>query len=68
MALEVDAVIADVILSFQKRPGIDDDSIINAGNAKKADSGDVVKPQGKGYYCLKMEEGTTCELELLGSK
>jgi hypothetical protein len=68
MTFDVNAVIADVILSFQKRPGIDDDSIINAGDAKKTDSGDVIKPQGKGYYCLKMEEGTTCELELLGSK
>lgn len=68
MSLEVDAVIADVILSFQKRPGVDDDSIINAGDAKRLDTGDIIKPQGKGYYCLKMEEGANCELELFDSK
>ena len=68
MTVELEGVIADVILSFQKRPGVDDDSIINAGDAKRSDTGGTIKPLSKGYYCLKMAEGATCELELLGSK
>ena len=65
MTQKLEATTADVILCFQQIPGTDSDTIIDGGDAKILDSGITVKPQGKGYYGLKMDDGATCKLDVL---
>ncbi len=64
---EVEATTADVLIAFQKAPGVDADSIINGGDAVLVGSDRPVRPQGDGYYGLRMEEGSTCQLTFLGT-
>ncbi|MCK4656101.1 MAG: hypothetical protein KAT85_03695, partial [candidate division Zixibacteria bacterium] len=64
---EVEATTADVLVSFQKVPGVDAASIINGGEAALAGSDTPVRPQGNGYYGMRMAAGSTSQLTLLGT-
>ncbi|MFH1893251.1 MAG: peptidoglycan-binding domain-containing protein [Candidatus Zixiibacteriota bacterium] len=64
---EVEATTADVLLSFQKVPGVDADSIINGGDATLEGSDTPVRPQGNGYYGLRIAQGGTARLTVLGT-
>ena len=64
---EVEATTADVLIAFQKAPGIDGDDIIDGGDAALAGSDAPIRPQGDGYYGLRMDEGSSCRLTLLGT-
>ncbi|MCX6827051.1 MAG: peptidoglycan-binding protein, partial [candidate division Zixibacteria bacterium] len=68
MAHKFAATTADVVLSFQKFSGVDPAGVINAGDAKNLTTKTIIKPQGSGYYGLKIKEGTSCEIEVLGTK
>lgn len=72
MTQKINATTADVLVAFQTRPGVDSDSIINAGEATIKGTTTKIKPQGKGYYGLKMEADTTVTasvvtMQLLGT-
>ncbi|MEW6411714.1 MAG: peptidoglycan-binding domain-containing protein [Candidatus Zixiibacteriota bacterium] len=67
MAQTVSATTADVLIAFQTRAGVDDDAIIKAGNATIKGQTGLIKPQGKGYYGLKIEPGKSVVLQLFGT-
>ncbi len=73
MPQKLNATTADVLIAFQTRGGVEDDSIINAGEASIKGTTTKIKPQGKGYYGFKMEEDTVVSadvvvMQLLGSE
>lgn len=59
MTQEAEATTADILVSFQKRPGIDSDDIINAGNATLyVDGGNrAVRPSRRGVYTFNVSPG-----------
>lgn len=64
---QVEATTADVLISFQKVPGVDAASIIDGGAATLEGSDTPVRPQGNGYYGLRMSAGSTSRLTFLGT-
>ena len=69
MAQKLDATTADLIFSLQTAPGVDADYIINAGEAKLKDGGKEtpVKPQANGFYGVKVEVGSSVDIQILGT-
>lgn len=73
MPRKVTATTANVLVCFQTRPGVDQDSIIEAGQAIVTSGVETttINPQGsnkKGFYGLKLSEGATAELTLFNTK
>jgi hypothetical protein len=67
MCQKLQATTADILIAFQTRPGVDSDSIINAGEASVKGSTTKIKPQGKGFYGFKMQPGSTTVMQLFGT-
>jgi|GEM_PF-1986739 hypothetical protein len=59
MTQEAEATTADILVSFQKRPGLDSDDIINAGNATLyMDGGNrAIRPSRRGIYTFNITPG-----------
>ena len=73
MGRNINGVTADVLVCFQTRPGVDTDSIIEAGDAevKTVEGQKTVKPlEGDGkkaFYSLKLENGAATELTIFNT-
>jgi hypothetical protein len=68
MAQKLEATTADVLVAFQTIPGVDNSTIINAGDGKIIGKEIKVSPQGNGYYGFKMPPNSSVDFELLNTK
>jgi hypothetical protein len=67
MAQKLVSTTADAVIAFQQVPGVDNDTIIDAGPAQNRTTGNAVNPVSGGYYGIRWNGQNQQDLEILGT-